>query len=218
MCELKVSSHAPARIPTPEGEFHLSLYTNSQDEDKHLALSMGDVRGGENVLVRVHSECFTGDVLGSSRCDCGQQLTSSLQAIAAEGRGLLIYLPQEGRGIGLQDKLLAYNLQDQGYDTVDANLLLGHQADERDYTMAACMLEDLGIQSVRLLTNNPNKIADLRALGVIIAGRIPLPTKVTKENESYLRTKALRFNHRITFSPEENGNRVPPSNGYERSI
>lgn len=218
MCDLKIDSQAPARIPTPEGEFRLRLYTNSQDTDKYLVLSMGKVRGRKNVLVRVHSECFTGDVLRSSRCDCGQQLRSSLQAIAAEGQGLIIYLPQEGRGIGLQDKLLAYNLQDQGYDTVEANILLGHQADERDYTMAACMLEDLEIQSVRLLTNNPRKISDLRALGVKITHRVPLPSKVTKENENYLRTKVLRLNHHITFAPRENGNRVPPSNGHERSI
>ncbi|MEZ4830587.1 MAG: GTP cyclohydrolase II [Caldilineaceae bacterium] len=152
-----------ARIPTAEGDFSLRYYRNNLDDKEHLAVVYGDVTGGENVLVRVHSECFTGDVLGSRRCDCGPQLHSAMRAIAENGRGVIIYLRQEGRGIGLEQKLRAYNLQDEGYDTVDANLLLGHQADERNYLPAAHIIADLDLRSIRLLTNNPAKIEGLRA-------------------------------------------------------
>jgi 3,4-dihydroxy 2-butanone 4-phosphate synthase/GTP cyclohydrolase II len=184
-----------ARIPTALGEFQLSPYLRGNDHKKHLALTIGDVRGRADVLVRVHSECFTGDVLGSLRCDCGQQLDRAMKLIAAEGRGILIYLRQEGRGIGLLDKLRAYNLQDQGYDTVDANLILGHQADEREYSVAAFILQDLGVESIRLLTNNPLKLESLQALGVMITARLPLVIGVTPENSDYLHTKADRLNH-----------------------
>jgi GTP cyclohydrolase II len=146
-------------------------------------------------LVRVHSECFTGDVLGSLRCDCGAQLAQAVQLIGQEGAGIIIYLRQEGRGIGLLDKLRAYNLQDQGYDTVDANLLLGHSEDERDYDTAALILKDLGVSSVRLLTNNPLKIASLQACGIRVVARVPLPPRVTTENATYLLTKAQRMHH-----------------------
>src|SRR3989337_3482202 len=148
MKKLEVERKVRARIPTAEGAFQLYLYHSSRDDKEHLALVMGDVEGKENVLVRVHSECFTGDVLGSQRCDCGEQLTHALQMIAGAGEGILIYLRQEGRGIGLLDKLRAYNLQDQGYDTVEANLILGHQPDERDYTVAARIIQDLRARSV----------------------------------------------------------------------
>lgn len=195
MGELKITQMTCARIPTTAGEFRLCLYVNSQNDKEHLALVMGDVAGQRDVLVRVHSECFTGDVLGSLRCDCGQQLQQSLQLIADEGRGVLVYLRQEGRGIGLPDKLRAYNLQDMGYDTVDANLLLGHQADERDYTVAALILQDLGVRSVRLLTNNPKKIESLQKLGMAVANRVPLQPEVTAENAAYLMTKAQRMDH-----------------------
>ena len=188
-----------ARIPTELGEFHLCLYANG-DGKEHLALIMGEVEGRENVLVRVHSECFTGDVLGSRRCDCGDQLDRSLKLIADEGAGVLIYLRQEGRGIGLLDKLRAYNLQDEGYDTVDANLLLGHQADEREYSIAALILQDLDIRSIRLLTNNPVKLESLQALGVKILKRLPLEGHVTPENAGYLQTKAIRLNHVINLA------------------
>jgi GTP cyclohydrolase II len=186
---------ARARIPTNLGEYQFHLYVTNQDEKEHLAIVMGEVQGQNDVLVRVHSECFTGDVLGSRRCDCGEQLQRSMQMIAENGGGVLIYLRQEGRGIGLLDKLRAYNLQDQGYDTVDANLALGHQADERDYTVAARILEDLGIHSIRLLTNNPVKIQRLRELGVPVLERVPLQSTVTDDNAQYLFTKALRMNH-----------------------
>lgn len=182
-----------ARIPTEVGEFLLFLYTG--DGKEHVALVMGDVSGKPDVLVRVHSECFTGEVLGSRRCDCGEQLNQAMQMIAGEGCGVLIYLRQEGRGIGLLDKLRAYNLQDQGYDTVDANLILGHQADGRDYTIAALILKDLHVSSVRLLTNNPLKIESLRERGITVKKRMPLQPTVNEDNAKYLATKALRMNH-----------------------
>ncbi len=188
-----------ARIPTAEGEFQLCYYTSNQDDKNHLALIIGAVEGAADVLVRVHSECFTGDVLGSRRCDCGEQLHLAMHLIAAAGQGVIIYLRQEGRGIGLLDKLRAYNLQDEGYDTVDANLILGHQADARDYTVAARILEDLGIRSVRLLTNNPDKIEALQRLGVAVTARVPLEGTAHAENIEYLRTKAIRMHHLLNL-------------------
>jgi 3,4-dihydroxy 2-butanone 4-phosphate synthase/GTP cyclohydrolase II len=161
MTQATVQRMASARIPTDVGQFQLNLYHNSQDGKEHLALIMGNVAEQHDVLVRVHSECFTGDTLGSLRCDCGPQLRLAMEQIADEGRGIILYMRQEGRGIGLLDKLRAYNLQDEGYDTVEANLLLGHQADARDYTLAALILQDLGIQSLRLMTNNPLKMESL---------------------------------------------------------
>ena len=184
-----------ARLPTELGEFQLYLYTSNRDQKEHLALVMGDVQGQGEVLTRVHSECFTGDVLGSRRCDCGEQLHYAMQAIASAGSGVIVYLRQEGRGIGLLDKLRAYNLQDEGYDTVEANLLLGHQVDERDYTVAAGILQDLGVQSIRLLTNNPVKINGLRELGVQVTERVPVESTVNADNYQYLFTKAQRMHH-----------------------
>jgi len=206
-----------ARIPAEEGEFQLCLYHNSQDAKEHLAIVFGNVEDQEDVLVRVHSECFTGDVLGSRRCDCGEQLHLAMQHIAEEGRGVIVYLRQEGRGIGLLDKLRAYNLQDQGYDTVEANLMLGHQADERDYTVAARILEDLGICSIRLLTNNPGKINALQSLGVQVHQRVPVLPTVHSDNEHYLQTKAQRMQHMLGIVPtiRTNGHRngKPKHNG-----
>ncbi len=195
MGELVISKVSCGRIPTLAGEFELCVYTSNQDNKEHLALVMGDVYGQQDVLVRVHSECFTGDVLGSLRCDCGEQLRRSLSMIGQAGCGALLYLRQEGRGIGLADKLQAYNLQDQGYDTVEANVLLGHEPDERDYTVAAAILADLGIRSVRLLTNNPDKIEQLQAAGVPISERVPIVGSLTPENAGYLSTKAARMRH-----------------------
>ncbi len=197
---LTIRSKACARIPTDQGEFQLCAYRNNRDDKEHLALIMGEVAGKSGVLVRVHSECFTGDVLGSLRCDCGEQLSLAMRMIAAQGEGVLIYLRQEGRGIGLLEKLRAYNLQDQGFDTVEANLMLGHQADERDYTMAARILEDLGVGSVRLVTNNPLKIAHLQKLGVPVVERVPLQPTVTADNAEYLFTKARRMNHLLNLN------------------
>jgi len=195
MGELVISKVSCGRIPTLAGEFELCVYANNQDNKEHLALVMGDVYGQQNVLVRVHSECFTGDVMGSLRCDCGEQLRRSLTLISQAGCGVLLYLRQEGRGIGLADKLQAYNLQDQGFDTVEANVLLGHRPDERDYTIAAAILADLGIRSVRLLTNNPDKIEQLQAAGVPVSERVPVVVTVTRENAGYLSTKAARMRH-----------------------
>jgi GTP cyclohydrolase II len=194
-----VQRMACARVPTERGEYRLCLFTNNHDDKEHLAVVVGDVSGKRDVLTRIHSECFTGDVLGSLRCDCGEQLDSSLELIAQEGRGVLVYLRQEGRGIGLLDKLRAYNLQDSGYDTVEANLALGHQADERDYRVAALILNDLGVHSVRLLTNNPEKIADMQRWGISVTRRMPLQSTVTSENAGYLFTKARRMNHMLNL-------------------
>jgi GTP cyclohydrolase II len=199
MENLTIERRVCARLPTKEGEFQLCLYTTNHDDKEHLALILGAVRDKSNVLVRVHSECFTGDVLGSQRCDCGEQLRLAIQRIAENGSGILVYLRQEGRGIGLLDKLRAYNLQDMGYDTVDANLILGHQADEREYTVAAAILEDLGVRSVRLLTNNPLKIKHLRLFGVPVAAREALESTVTAENADYLQTKVQRMNHLLNL-------------------
>jgi 3,4-dihydroxy 2-butanone 4-phosphate synthase/GTP cyclohydrolase II len=197
MKEITVTNMVTANVPTGEANFLLSLYHNNQDNKEHLALILGNVSKETNVLVRVHSECFTGDVLGSHRCDCGEQLKASMQKIAAAEQGILIYLRQEGRGIGLLEKLRAYNLQDQGYDTVDANLELGHQADEREYTIAARILQDLEVNSIQLLTNNPDKINHLTKLGIKVTERIPVIPTVYEENASYLHTKITRMNHML---------------------
>jgi len=190
-----VSRKTSARIPTPVGEFQLLFYTTDGNVRESLALVRGEVRGKRDVLVRVHSECFTGDVLASRRCDCGEQLQLALGKIAEAGAGVVIYLRQEGRGIGLLEKLRAYNLQDQGYDTVDANLLLGHGVDERDYAVAAHILKDLGVESIQLLTNNPHKVESLEEAGIEIAGRVSLEVVVNPENAAYLLTKATRMQH-----------------------
>lgn len=193
-----------ARIPTETGEFQLCVF-ETFDKKEHLAISMGEIKGKENVLTRIHSECFTGDVLGSQRCDCGEQLQTAMGIIAAKGAGVLIYLRQEGRGIGLVEKMKAYNLQDKGYDTVEANLMLGHQADERDYTIAAKILEDLGVKSIQLITNNPAKIDALTELGIKISERIALTPTINEENEKYLQTKVQRMNHLLNLTPFATG-------------
>lgn len=196
-----VDRRTSARIPTADGEFSLVLYQNTNDDKDHLALVCGDVSGKDGVLVRVHSECFTGDVLGSLRCDCGEQLNTSMRKVAEEGEGIIIYLRQEGRGIGLLSKLRAYNLQDEGYDTVEANRMLGHGADERDYSIAAMILDDLDVSSVRLLTNNPAKVESLNEYGTEIAERVPLEPHVNRHNADYLRTKVNRMRHILDLGP-----------------
>ena len=203
---------AEARIPTEFGNFVLHLYRDGTKED-HVAFVLGDVAERESVLVRVHSECFTGEILGSLRCDCAAQLRLGLRRIAQEGRGVLIYLRQEGRGIGLLDKLRAYNLQDLGHDTVDANLLLGRDSDERTYDLAALMLRDLGVRSVRLLTNNPSKVEALRRLGTIVIARERLVVPAHAESAGYLQTKVLRMHHEIDLT-DGNSTGIASQNGH----
>lgn len=213
---LQLQREVCARIPTDLGTFRLCLYTNTEDEKEHLALVMGDVAGQVDVLVRVHSECLTGDIFRSQRCDCGEQLQRALEWIAEAGQGVLLYLRQEGRGIGLLDKLHAYNLQDQGYDTVDANILLGHQADERDYSAAALILEDLQIGSIRLLTNNPAKIQSLESLGVTVSNRVEFIPAINPENARYLETKVTRMNHILDLGGST-VSEIAPQNGSGRA-
>ncbi len=184
-----------APVPTSVGTFEGHVFTSLVDGLEHLALVLGDV-AGEDVVTRVHSECLTGDVFGSRRCDCGAQLEMSLERIAEEGRGVVVYLRgHEGRGIGLAEKLRAYRLQDEGLDTIEANLELGHAADERNYGVAAQVLSNLGVESVVLLTNNPAKVGGLTELGVRVVGRLSLWSEPTVENERYLSTKRSRLGH-----------------------
>jgi 3,4-dihydroxy 2-butanone 4-phosphate synthase/GTP cyclohydrolase II len=194
--ELQVERVAEARIPLDQGVFRAVGYRATSDEAEHVALVYGDLGDGEDVLVRVHSECLTGDVFGSLRCDCGPQLQAALTRVAGEGRGVVLYMRgHEGRGIGLLHKLQAYQLQDQGRDTIDANLELGLPADARDYGTGAQILVDLGIRSMRLLTNNPAKRAGLEGYGLQIIGRVALPVRPHPENVRYLRTKRDRMGH-----------------------
>jgi len=196
--KLSIEDKVQTRIPTNHGEFTLHYYRNNQDDKEHMAFVKGDVADKDNVPVRIHSECFTGDVLGSRRCDCGEQLDMALDLINQKGFGVLLYLRQEGRGIGLFEKLKAYNLQDQGLDTVDANLELGHLADERRYDVAALILNNLKIRSVALITNNPQKIDDLTALGISVNQRIAIQTLTNSDNIDYLKTKAERMHHMLS--------------------
>jgi GTP cyclohydrolase II len=184
-----------ARLPTRFGEFTAHVYEDSESGVPHVALALGTLDEGEPVLTRVHSECLTGDVLGSLRCDCGPQLNLALERIAEQQRGLLLYLRQEGRGIGLFNKVSAYALQDQGLDTVEANEHLGFPADARDYRVAVSILHDLGVTEVRLLTNNPRKLDALRRSGVEVVERVPLVVPPTTDSESYLRTKQVKMGH-----------------------
>jgi len=183
------------RMPTDYGEFQLHLYRSTIDGLHHLALVKGEVRGKPGVLVRVHSECLTGDVFGSRRCDCGPQLHAAMQQIEAEGRGVVLYMRQEGRGIGLPAKLRAYRLQEQGLDTVEANLRLGFPMDLRDYGVGAQMLCDLGLKTIRLLTNNPKKVVGLQGYGLEIVEQLPIRVPPNPHNAGYLKTKRERMGH-----------------------
>lgn len=184
-----------AQLPSRFGHFRIIGYRCSDTEDDHLAIIKGDVLGQENVLVRVHSECLTGDALGSMRCDCGEQLRTALRRLEAEKRGAILYMRQEGRGIGLSNKVRAYHLQDHGIDTVTANIILGFEADARSYETAACIINDLGIRSVRLMTNNPAKLRELTKLGIRISERVPIIVDPNEVNEYYLRTKQEKLGH-----------------------
>ena len=189
---------AEARLPTPYGDFRIVGYSNDVDAAEHVALVFGDVRGQKNVLVRMHSKCLTGDVFGSGRCDCGWQLQSALRTIAAEGRGVVVYLDQEGRGIGLLNKLKAYELQDAGADTVTANLQLGFKPDLRNYGIGAQILLDLGLSAIRVLTNNPKKLVGLEGYGLEIVERVPIVPPPSDENRAYLDVKRDKLGHLLT--------------------
>ncbi|KGD73110.1 GTP cyclohydrolase [Tatumella morbirosei] len=192
---MKLKRVAQATLPTPWGDFQMVGFEEISTGKDHVALVFGDISGPEPVLARVHSECLTGDALFSLRCDCGFQLESALNAIATEGRGVLLYHRQEGRNIGLLNKIRAYSLQDQGYDTVEANLKLGFAADERDFTLCADMFKLLEVSAVRLLTNNPKKVRVLTEAGINIAERVPLEVGRNPKNTGYLDTKALKMGH-----------------------
>lgn len=194
----KTDVPADARLPTEHGEFRIRVFHDETTGFDHVALTLGDMVGPDPVLVRMHSECLTGDGFGSLRCDCGAQLDAVLQSIQEHGWGCLLYLRQEGRGIGLHAKIQAYNLQDKGADTLDANLMLGHPADARDYGIAADMLRAVGIHDVCLLTNNPDKVEQLRNHGITVSEQMPLVVGVGKDNREYLETKAHRMGHDIS--------------------
>ena len=196
--ERLVKRAATANLPTELGAFHLFAYENQIDNQAHVALVRGDIGDGKDVLVRVHSKCLTGDVFHSARCDCGPQLDAALARIAGEGRGVLLYLNQEGRGIGLVNKIRAYALQDQGLDTVEANERLGFKADQRDYGIGAQILSDLGVKTMRLLTNNPRKFVGLQGYGLSVSEAVPLEIPASDSTRRYLKTKKDKLGHKLS--------------------
>ena len=196
--ELMVKRVASAKLPTAHGEFAIHVYENQLDGQEHVALVKGDIGDGRDVLVRVHSQCLTGDVLHSIRCDCGAQRDAALLRIAAEGRGVLLYLNQEGRGIGLANKIRAYQLQDEGFDTVEANERLGFKADQRDYGMGVQILRDLGVRSMRLLSNNPRKLVGIQGHGLSVSEWLPLEIPASDSTRRYLKTKKEKLGHKLS--------------------
>ena len=200
---MKSDVPSSAKLPTKWGQFDIHVHHEEKTGLDHVALMLGSMEGPDPVLLRVHSECLTGDAFSSLRCDCGPQLDAAMAAIVENGWGCLLYLRQEGRGIGLHAKIQAYHLQDRGADTLDANLMLGHPADKRDYEIAATMLSGLGIASVALLTNNPDKVKQLESHGINVDRKVPLIAGISDENVGYLQTKIRRMGHMIDSSELE---------------
>jgi 3,4-dihydroxy 2-butanone 4-phosphate synthase/GTP cyclohydrolase II len=196
--ESLVKRIASARLPTKYGEFRVHAFENQVDKQSHIALVCGDIKDGQDVLVRVHSQCLTGDVLHSVRCDCGAQLDVAMRRIAAEGRGVLLYLNQEGRGIGLANKIRAYELQDEGLDTVEANERLGFQADQRDYGIGVQILRELGVRTMRLLSNNPRKLVGIEGYGLSVSEWLPLEVPASESTRRYLQTKKDKLGHKLS--------------------
>jgi 3,4-dihydroxy 2-butanone 4-phosphate synthase/GTP cyclohydrolase II len=206
--ERLVQRVAEAKLPTPFGDFKVIAYKSSTDPDEHLAMVMGDVATDEPVLVRVHSQCLTGDVFHSLRCDCGEQIEMAMKRIAGEGRGVVLYMRQEGRGIGIHNKIKAYALQDKGMDTVEANISLGFKPDQRDYGVGAQILADLGVRNMRLMTNNPKKMSGLESFGLNIVEQLPITTQPNPHNRRYLQTKQKKMGHLLKIAEDADSHQI----------